>query len=100
MFNKTETNKDTTVTKRNFKVSLTKENVAAAIVATIAVDATVAATKFVTKRILNMAATKIVNKQFDDLSDAVDGVNEQLDNIINTTETDAGAEEAPASEEA
>lgn len=92
--------KETTVAQRNFKVSITKENVAAAIVATIAVDATVAATKFVTKRILNMAATKIVNNQFDNLADAVDAVNEQLDSIINATETDAGAEEAPASEEA
>lgn len=90
------------VKRNSINITITKDDVAAAIVATIAVDITVAAVKFVGKKIAGGIANHVLSNTsedivdealdaFNDLCDAMDGKTEDTEN--NETEKVVDAEE-------
>lgn len=91
---------NTVEVKRN-NINITKDDVAAAIVATVAVNITVAAVKFVGKKIVGGIANHVISNTsedivdealdaFNDLCDAMDGKTDNIEN--NETEKVVDAE--------
>lgn len=77
---------NTTVEFKKNTINITKDDVAAAIVATVAVDVTVAAVKFVGRKIAGGIANHVISNTSEDIVDeALDAFNDLCD-VMDVTE--------------